>query len=385
MRWLFATTPGIGHVQPLLGLALAARDHGHAVAWATGADALPEVAAHGLEAIECGERFDHCLAALRQRYPDVVALPGREHALFGFPLLFGELCAAAMVRPLRACAERWKPDLIVSEPAALAAPLVARALGLRQVTHEFGLTIPPPILQRSAEVMAEHWAAWGLQAPGDAGVYSDTVIEIAPPALRAVYPHGPPAPVRLDQRPASITAPAGVTLPRDLNDFLARQRGRPILAIGFGTLHPGGPRWALLMQAIAQVDAACVVSLGPRVPLPDALPSHVWAARYVPFGALLPHCRAMMSHGGAGSLMLALQHGIPQLTLPYGADQFRNADAARACGVARVLEGEFDAATLRAQIESVLGDQALRRSALGLASQIDAMPSPHRTVEQLSA
>jgi UDP:flavonoid glycosyltransferase YjiC (YdhE family) len=73
------------------------------------------------------------------------------------------------------------------------------------------------------------------------------------------------------------------------------------------------------------------VSLGPQ-------PAHVRVEQFVPQAALLPHCRAAISHAGSGSVVGAIAFGVPQVLLPLGADQPWNADRCDALGIGRVLD-----------------------------------------------
>jgi UDP:flavonoid glycosyltransferase YjiC (YdhE family) len=383
MRWLFVTTPGLGHVQPLLGLALAARRRGHRVAWASGADGLAGPAAHEFETLACGPGFGESAARLRAEYPELVALPGRLHARQGFPTLFGRLIAQAMWPALRAAAEAWRPELIISEPAALAAPLLARCLGVPQLTHEFGLAIPPAITAGAAEVMAQLWQTAGFEVPPDAGLYARGVIEVAPPALRAAHGFEGLAPRVWPQRPSTQPSRPVSTLPPRLQAFLQRQAGRPVLTVSFGTLHRGSPGWQGLLRTLAGLDLAAVVLHGPLLPAPPDLPERLHVEPYVDYPLLFPACTAVISHGGAGSVLAALAHGLPQLLLPYGADQFRNADAAVACGAALSLEDRYEPADIGAAIERLLGDAGLRRQAEALQAQIQAMPDADATAAQI--
>lgn len=59
--------------------------------------------------------------------------------------------------------------------------------------------------------------------------------------------------------------------------------------------------------------------------LPSSLPPHVRTAGYVPFSSLLPHCAAIVHHGGIGTTSQSLAAGIPQLVRPMAFDQFDNA------------------------------------------------------------
>ena len=45
----------------------------------------------------------------------------------------------------------------------------------------------------------------------------------------------------------------------------------------------------------------------------------------------------MISHGGAGTMLAALAHGLPLLTVPQGADQYLNADRCARRRVGRTL------------------------------------------------
>jgi UDP:flavonoid glycosyltransferase YjiC (YdhE family) len=74
----------------------------------------------------------------------------------------------------------------------------------------------------------------------------------------------------------------------------------------------------------AEIDPT---ELGPQ-------PPNVRIARHVDQGDVLPRCRAVVSHGGSGTVLAALAHGLPSVLLPIGADQPENADRCEALGVA---------------------------------------------------
>jgi UDP:flavonoid glycosyltransferase YjiC (YdhE family) len=59
--------------------------------------------------------------------------------------------------------------------------------------------------------------------------------------------------------------------------------------------------------------------------LPASLPSSVRHCEFAPFGQLLPHCAALVHHGGVGTVARALCAGVPQLILPLAWDQPDNA------------------------------------------------------------
>jgi UDP:flavonoid glycosyltransferase YjiC (YdhE family) len=55
----------------------------------------------------------------------------------------------------------------------------------------------------------------------------------------------------------------------------------------------------------------------------DTADAVLLAAADVPHAAHLPHCCAVMHHGGAGTTSAALAAGCPQLVCPLHFDQFQ--------------------------------------------------------------
>ena len=92
-------------------------------------------------------------------------------------------------------------------------------------------------------------------------------------------------------------------------------------------------------------------------------------------GALLPHCDVVVSHGGAGTLLGAAAHGIPQLILPQAADHFRNARAISAVSAGHAVEPEGQSVDAVANaLAAVLGSGMLLTGATKLAHEMAVMP-----------
>ena len=91
-----------------------------------------------------------------------------------------------------------------------------------------------------------------------------------------------------------------------------------------------------------------------------------------------------MHHGGSGTVLGALAGGTPQLLLPKGADQFQNADAIAAAGLAAVLEpSDTTAASVAAEAAASIG--RLSPAAAVVRDELLAMPGPSDVLEQLVA
>lgn len=134
-----------------------------------------------------------------------------------------------------------------------------------------------------------------------------------------------------------------------------------------------------MLQALEGLDVNAVVTVGPDVD-PGRLgrqPPHVLVERYIPQALVLPRCRAMVAHAGAGTMLGALSHGVPQVLLPHGAEQHLNAEACRRAGAALVLRPEaLDAPAIREALIRVLREPRFAQAAVRLRDEIAAMPSP---------
>ena len=79
-------------------------------------------------------------------------------------------------------------------------------------------------------------------------------------------------------------------------------------------------------------------------------------AGYVPHSALLPRAAAVVHHGGIGTSAQALRAGVPQLVVPFFADQHDNAARLGRLGVARSLRrGRYDAARAAGRLRALAG------------------------------
>jgi UDP:flavonoid glycosyltransferase YjiC (YdhE family) len=86
--------------------------------------------------------------------------------------------------------------------------------------------------------------------------------------------------------------------------------------------------------------------------LPGCLPKEVEHFDYVPFSQLLPHCGAIVHHGGIGTVAQALAAGVPQLIMHMAHDQHDNAARLVRLGVG---EGIRPRAFRGAAVASALG------------------------------
>lgn len=363
MRILFTAYPLHGHVNPMLPLARAARDAGHEVAFASGADMAGYLAAQGLEPWETGAAHAEVAATTPPS--------GRWFAI----------CAEERAAGLVPRARAWRPDLVVCDEFELAGPVAARLTGAPFVVHGLGVMPPMPIWSGLEPEIDRLHDSRGLP-DGVAAVRGAPYLEAFPEALR---PEGERVwrdtrPLRPEPGPAA----AGERLPAAI-DALPHPG---TIHLTMGTLFHEAP--GVIETAIAglrDLPLNLVVTCGPGVPPArfGPQPAHVLIAPYLPHALLLPRCRLVVSQGGAGIALGALSHGLPQLMLPQGADQFINAAACTRAGAALALPPpEFTAASVEAAARRLLGEPGFARAAAGLGEAIRAMPHADRVLAALT-
>ena len=104
-------------------------------------------------------------------------------------------------------------------------------------------------------------------------------------------------------------------------------------------------------------------------------PPHILVTDFVAHELLLPHCTAIISQGGPATILAAIDHGLPHLVLPQGADQFMNAPVLEASGAGLALmPPAATAERIRAAISRLLDEAAFADAARRMQAELAAMP-----------
>jgi UDP:flavonoid glycosyltransferase YjiC (YdhE family) len=372
MKVLVTTTPGLGHVLPVLSLALELRNRGHDLHWMLGPDDAEVVEGTGIEMTVAGMPVDERRAELTRRYPEADSLPPAERRAVVFSKAFGELAAPRMVAPVMGVAEQFGPDVVVHDAAELAAPLVAARVGITSVCHGFGEAVPELSVRRAGEQLAPLWRDADLTPDRYAGSYRGLYVDIYPPSLRSQdMAHIP----RIQMsRPTTGEAALG-----------------GLVYVTFGTVFNQVDdhfRAAVLAAAAAAEEVLVTVGPAGNPEAVGAVPENVAVERFVPQADVLPRCGVVVCHGGSGTVLAALAHGLPLLCLPRGADQFANAANLARVGAGISLVGvEGTQHAIRAGLDQLLRTSKYRAAALSLAEEIATMPTESevaRAVEQFA-
>jgi UDP:flavonoid glycosyltransferase YjiC (YdhE family) len=361
----------------MVPLARAFVDRGDDVSWAAAAEVVPRLEREGFVAHAAGPGLDESMGLVHRRFPEVDALPPTERPDFFFPRLFGTVRTPLMAADLIPIARRVQPALIVSDQAELAGPLAAALLGVPGVTHSFGGLLPGPRVEAAGRAVAPVWEAHGLEPRPYAGTYDHLYLDIYPPSLQPGAADGGHVPFVQPLRPETFVTGGDEDLPPWITSGPSTA---PLVYVTFGTVFNSNPGLvATVAEALRDLPLRVVVTLGPTGD-PEALgaqPENVHVTRYIPQTQLLPHCTAVVSHAGSGTLLAALGRGLPQLCLPQAADQFGNAAACAGAGAARaLLPGAVSVGAVRAEMEAVLSDPGIRAAAERIGGEIRAMPGP---------
>ena len=366
MRVLICTVGAAGHVNPLVPLARHLQAVGHEVAWATNPGATGTVTAAGVAALPVGSPFGAWMGRLAERTRGIPGggVPGPRKPSWFVPRLFCEVGAVDVVDDLLAAARSFGPDLVVFESRSYAAPAVAAALDVPQARWEVTGLLPAGVEELAGDAMSPLWDDLGLGTPHLAGVFDGPVLSPFPASLDdaselgvAVHRVAPPA-QRLD-RPAWLD-----------ERFLER----PLVYGTLGTAFSNPGAMSALLEALEATPVSAVVTLGnldDRSALPS--PANVRIEQYVDQERLLPHCAGVVSHGGSGTVLGALAHGLPQVCLPPGADQFLNAVRLQRAGAGvAVMPAATAPDTIAGALETALSDSSVALAAKGLAAEMHA-------------
>jgi UDP:flavonoid glycosyltransferase YjiC (YdhE family) len=381
MRILFTSSPGWGHVHPMVPLAMALRERGDDVLWATGFDAAVRLEAEGITTACAGIGERDGMGELFERFPEIHDVPPPARSDFMFPRLFGMIRAASMLTDLMPVARAWAPDLVVSDTAEFAGPIVAATLGVPSVSHAFGGLLPEPRMAAAGEAVETLWKENGLEPRPYGGMYDHLYLDIYPPSLQpAERPHIPA--IQLLRPGAFATAGEDI-----LPDWVTASAGTPLIYITFGTVFSNDAALASVVEGVRELGVRVAVTVGPHGD-PDALgvqPDHVHVARYISQGQLLPSCAAVVSHGGSGTFLAALAAQLPQLCIPQAADQFFNAAMGVRCGAGLAIQpDEVDAITVQEAVERLLAEPAYSAAAQRVSHEINAMPAADAVADSLA-
>lgn len=368
MRVLVVSAPLLGHLRPLVPLALALRAAGHDVLIAAGGDALgADTAGVPTRDVAPGFRFERVARRTMLRHPLIArAEMAGTGGTRGVGLLFGA-ANDEIVDLVVDLAREWRPDLVGYEPLALAGAVAAASIGVPAVLLENSLFDGPALVAATAAQAGAMLRRHGVDAVPAAAA----VVTVRPPSFGGSAEH-----LRMGPQPPGT----GGDVPPWLREPAPGHR----IVVSRSTVDgPGGgdpmPR---VVAVAADVDAEIVLVCPSDRLVAGSLPDNVRTVGWVPLEEVLPQASAVIHHGGAGTILGACAAGVPQLAVPGPGDRRHNAELAARRGVGLAVPARrITAATLI----RLVTEPCLAATAAEVRVEMAAMPPPEAVVPALES
>jgi rhamnosyltransferase subunit B len=367
MKFVLANVGSAGDAHPYIAIGHALRARGHEVAFFSNIEHLGAAKAAGLEFLSAGDSL-HYSAAL--------ADPNLWHPIKGMGVLWRNLLAPSIAPLYAALTDINRTDKsvrVLAGPQMIGARLAQAQLGLHltslytspaafrsaqapaSIAHIVWPAGSPAWLLRGVWRAIDHYKLEPMARPTLYKLCAQLDIS-PPPQDQSLFGHWMHSPQRAITLYPEWFAPRKRDLPSQLTygDFphysLDRQddlaanvqgflrAGSAPIAIMFGTamLHAKN-QFTVWQDALGQLGLRGIFLSAYEAQFPAYSASHILRIPYAPFSQLLPHCAALVHHGGIGSCAQALAAGIPQIIQPCAHDQFENARCVAALGAGRRL------------------------------------------------
>ncbi len=394
MRILIIAIGSYGDVLPLLGVAVSLKQRGHAVTFFSNDHFAPHV-----------RRFDLDFVALSSSadYDALTDHPDLWNKYKGWRLIGSSIVSDALRKAYSILCTHAFPGktIMVSSTLAFAARLIQETHGIPNATVHLspgvfhsahappkvpGLFMPgwfPVSVKRAIWKALDHSMIDPIVKPGlnryrqELGLppasrifhewlhSPDLTLCLFPKWFAAPQPDWPPK-TRLTGFPLfddAFRAP----FPEEVQEFL--EEGSPPVVFTPGSANKFGTNFFAEGARACQLTGRRGLFLT-QYPdqLPSSLPSGVHHCSYVPLSQLLPHCAALIHHGGIGTCAQALRAGIPQIIQPLNFDQFDNGGHVTRLGVGQTISPRsFRGSLIAKSIEALLSSQAVKTRCASVA------------------
>jgi UDP:flavonoid glycosyltransferase YjiC (YdhE family) len=372
-RILWLNWSGGGNLPPSLGVARVLTERGHQVAFAGRPEMMPRVKTAGFRAIEITDAY-----AQVDRYPQGHFMT-RAACYLTSPAV--EVQVASIVAT-------EKPDMVLIDamfPAAL-----AQAVRFDQPTAVFVHTFVFRQLDMWRKMIAtldgmrQQAGFAGLPALDELWRSRDRIISTSVATFDAAPLPGwdlvrHAGPVLEDEKFAVATP-----LPWSESDAI------PLVLVSFSTgfEQRNVDKLQHALDALADQPVHVVATTGGIVaPNELASPSNAMVLNYAAHDPILRRAALVVTHGGHGTAMRTLRHGVPMVVIPgLAGDQPFVAAAVQEWGAGRALPGDAGADAMRAAAKEVLSVPSFRDNARQRATAlagIDGAANAADEVEKL--
>jgi MGT family glycosyltransferase len=372
-RILWLNWSGGGNLPPSLGVARVLTERGHHVAFAGRPEMVPRVKTAGFRAIELTEAY-----AQVERYPQGSFLTR----------MSCYLTSPAVEAQVKAVVTAEAPDLVLIDamfPAALAqAPSFGRPSGVFVHTFVFRQLDMWRRMIATLDGMRKQAGFAGLPELDDLWrprerIISTSLASFDAPAAAGWDTVRHTGPVLEDEKFAVPTI-----LPWGDDD------PTPLVLVSFSTgfEQRNVDKLQRTLDALAPLPVHVVATTGGIVaPNELASPENAIVLNYAAHDPILRRAALIVTHGGHGTAMRALRHGVPMVVIPgLAGDQPFVAAAVAEWGAGRALAGDAEMPSIRSAAQDVLADAAYRANARqrsAMLANVDGAANAAREVEAM--
>lgn len=393
MRALLTTTGSEGDFQPFLALAQRLRREGHDVVLAAADRYRPHADALEIPYEVIGDPWSDEL--MRENFRLILAENNPLKQLVRVVTLLEDeqkRCALQLRELARAC------DVVVYPPLLVAAAAAARAIGKPHVSVHLAplhraRSYAPTGGNYGSVINGLLWSLAGamMRKATDASLnaivtslglppWRDVLLVASHSELLDLVAVSPAVLARDPLTPAHTTI-TGYWFVDEASfvpsaELAAACAGEPPVVIGFGSMtgFDAAATTRAVIDAVRDLDRTVVLQSGWAGLGELELPPHVVRAGFVPHAWLHARAACVVHHGGAGTTASALRAGVPQAIVWHLGDQPTWGRHVRRLGVAPParFHKHLDATWLRATLDQLLTDEAMRNRARALGKIIRA-------------
>ena len=141
------------------------------------------------------------------------------------------------------------------------------------------------------------------------------------------------------------------------------------------------------LDALAPLPVHVIATAGGIVEVQElVVPANAHVVPFADHDALMRRATLVVGHGGHGTTMRALRHGLPIVGMPAkGADQVPITRLIEEWNVGRALPGDADVARIRAAVEAILGDATVHEEARARARALEGLDGAQLAADSLES
>jgi UDP:flavonoid glycosyltransferase YjiC (YdhE family) len=370
MKVLFTSLQITSHFLPLVPFLRACRRRGHDVAVAAPAELAERIAETRATFFPVAHPGDAVLGPIWAR---LGTLPDDERTRVVIGEIFAGASASAAMPGLLDAVERFEPDIIVRESQEYGAVVVGDKLGIPHVRVSItAASRDAELLSFASPFLEAHRAQIGAPPdPSGARIRNEPALTQFPETFGA--PQFGHAEFLRFRAPRTDAPP--------LRRWWPNHAANPFVYVTLGTVAGGRDAvrdaYRTVLAALVGLPLRVLFTIGDQLAIDslEDVPANVHVERFVPQDQVLPHARAVLCHGGSGTVLGALAAGIPMLVMPLFADQPYNAERVAAAGAGLVVpKVGARPEILREALMRVVEEHSFRKGAQRIATEIAALP-----------